>query len=143
MQGTLVSRLVMSGVALPFLAGYLRWQGSAQGTAIENRPVLAILRRVAEVEAELSAAQVEIERRRTAEKQRDETIGELRRALSEVKTLRGLLPICSKCKRIRDDTGYWSRIEEYIHDHTEAEFTHGLCPECLHELYPDFKDQKR
>ena len=136
-QGTLFSRVVMSLVALPFLLVYLHWQSRWRGAAIENRPVLAIIRQVAEIEAELSRAQVEIERRKAAERQRDEMIEELRKALSEVKTLRGLLPICSKCKRIRDDKGYWNRIEEYIRAHTDARFTHGICPDCARELYPD------
>ncbi|HET6485775.1 MAG TPA: hypothetical protein VFH83_05120 [Spirochaetia bacterium] len=136
-QGTLISRVSMSVVALPFLLVYLEWQSRWKGEAIENRPVLAILRQVAKIEAELSRAQVEIELRKAAERQRDETIRELRQALSEVKTLRGLLPICSRCKRIRDDSGYWNRIETYIRDHTDARFTHGICPDCARELYPD------
>ena len=64
----------------------------------------------------------------------------LERALSEIKTLRGLLPICSRCKSIRDDEGLWKRVEAYLADHTDARFTHGLCPNCLRELYPDMAD---
>jgi len=55
----------------------------------------------------------------------------------EIKRLRGMLPICASCKKIRDDNGYWSQIEVYIKEHTEAEFSHGLCPECVKKLYPD------
>jgi hypothetical protein len=55
-----------------------------------------------------------------------------------VKTLKGLLPICSACKKIRDDKGYWSQIDAYISKHSEAEFTHGICPECAKKLYPEF-----
>jgi len=55
---------------------------------------------------------------------------ELKDALSRIKTLKGLLPICATCKKIRDDKGYWNRIESYIKDHSEAEFTHGICPVC-------------
>ncbi len=62
---------------------------------------------------------------------------ELQKALDEIKTLRGILPICSSCKNIRDDNGYWNQIESYIHDHSEAEFSHSLCPECANKLYPD------
>ena len=61
---------------------------------------------------------------------------ELENARQKVKTLSGLLPICASCKRIRDDGGYWSQIEEYIQQHSEADFSHGLCPECLTTLYP-------
>lgn len=61
---------------------------------------------------------------------------ELRAALAQVKTLRGFIPICCGCKRIRDDQDYWREVEEYISEHTEAHFSHGLCPECLERLYP-------
>ncbi len=63
---------------------------------------------------------------------------ELRRALTEIKTLRGILPICMNCKKIRDDRGYWNQVEVYVRDHTEADFSHGICPECMTKLYPDF-----
>lgn len=64
---------------------------------------------------------------------------ELTIALSQVKALSGLLPICAKCKRIRDDQGYYQQIERYITEHSEAEFTHGICPDCAKELYPNIK----
>ena len=63
---------------------------------------------------------------------------ELREALVEVKALSGLLPICANCKQIRDDKGYWSSVEKYISTHSEAEFTHGICPDCLVKLYPSY-----
>lgn len=69
---------------------------------------------------------------------KDELILNLQKALAEVKTLSGLLPICSSCKKIRDDEGYWQQIEKYIRDHSEADFTHGICNECAKELYPEF-----
>ena len=62
---------------------------------------------------------------------------ELERALREVKVLRGFIPICAKCKRVRTDTGDWQRLEEYIQDHSEAEFSHGICQVCMREVYPD------
>jgi phosphoserine phosphatase RsbU/P len=61
---------------------------------------------------------------------------ELQRALSEVKVLRGLIPICASCKKIRNDGGFWQQLEEYIGEHSEAEFSHGLCQPCLKKLYP-------
>ena len=64
------------------------------------------------------------------------TIEELRHALAEIKTLRGIVPICAGCKKIRDDQGYWNQVEVYVEDHTEAQFSHGLCPECSRRLYP-------
>lgn len=72
--------------------------------------------------------------RKRSEEERERLIAELRDAAARVKTLSGLLPICSSCKKIRDDKGYWNQLEEYIRDHSGAEFTHGLCPECLKRL---------
>ena len=68
--------------------------------------------------------------------EREKLIQELQDALAKIKALRGLIPICASCKKIRDDKGYWGQIEVYIRDHSEAEFTHGICPECLKKLYP-------
>ena len=70
----------------------------------------------------------------------------IKEAKKEIKVLRGFLPICSSCKNIRDDDGYWSQIESYIDSHSEAKFSHGICPECFKKLYPGYeykdKDQK-
>ena len=63
------------------------------------------------------------------------------KALNEVKILRGLLPICASCKKIRDDHGYWNQIETYIRDHSEAEFSHSICPDCMRALYPEYADK--
>ena len=57
--------------------------------------------------------------------------------ISEIQTLRGILPICSSCKKIRDDKGYWNQIESYIQKHSEAQFSHGICPDCAKKFYPD------
>jgi two-component system, response regulator PdtaR len=62
---------------------------------------------------------------------------ELEQALEDIQTLRGLIPICASCKKIRDDKGYWQQVEVYVAEHTLAEFSHGLCPECAVRLYPD------
>ena len=67
---------------------------------------------------------------------REKLINELQQALDQVKTLSGLLPMCSSCKKIRDDQGYWNQVEVYISDHSEAEVSHGLCPDCAQKLYP-------
>ena len=82
----------------------------------------------------------DITERKGAEEEREKLIHELQEALANIKTLRGLLPICSHCKKIRDDKGYWNQIESYIRDHSGAEFTHGMCPECMKKLYPDLVD---
>ncbi len=62
----------------------------------------------------------------------------LEKSFREIKILRGFLPICAECKKIRDDKGYWNQIECYIRDHSEAEFSHSICPDCAKKLYPDF-----
>lgn len=72
-----------------------------------------------------------------ARTEREGLIDKLTRALEDVKTLRGFLPICSSCKKIRDDSGYWQQIEAYISTHSNAEFSHSICPECYKDLYPD------
>jgi len=66
----------------------------------------------------------------------------LQEALSKVKLLSGLIPICASCKKIRDDKGYWNQIELYIKEHSMAVFSHGICPECAKKLYPDLKLNK-
>ena len=60
--------------------------------------------------------------------------------MDNIKTLKGLLPICSFCKKVRNDNGYWEQVEVYIRDHSEAQFTHGFCPDCLKERLPEFAD---
>lgn len=72
-----------------------------------------------------------------ADKEKSKVISELHEALAKVKTLSGFLPICSSCKKIRDDNGYWNQIETYIREHSEAEFSHSICPKCAKKLYPD------
>jgi CheY-like chemotaxis protein len=76
--------------------------------------------------------------KRDAEEERERLIVELQEALAQVKTLSGLLPICMSCKKIRDDEGYWKQIEYYIQQHSEAKFSHGICPDCKTELYPEY-----
>jgi PAS domain S-box-containing protein len=68
--------------------------------------------------------------------EREQLIHDLQQALKNVKTLSGLLPICANCKKVRDDSGYWSKIEKYICAHSQVQFTHGICPECAQILYP-------
>jgi len=69
-------------------------------------------------------------------------IGKLQKSIDEIKTLSGLLPICSACKKIRDDDGYWKQIEHYISEYTEAKFSHSICPVCKEKLYPGFGKNK-
>ena len=60
-------------------------------------------------------------------------------AMKQIKTLSGLIPICSNCKKVRNDDGFWQQVEEYVRDHTDADFSHGICPDCAKKLYPDLK----
>ena len=82
----------------------------------------------------------DISERKLAEQEKERLISDLKNALAEVKQLSGMLPICSVCKKIRDDKGYWNQIEVYIRDHSEAEFSHSICQECAKKLYPDLLD---
>jgi len=83
----------------------------------------------------------DITERRKVESDRELLIRDLRTVLERVKMLSGLLPICSSCKKVRDDKGYWSQVETYIEEHSNAHFTHGICPDCAMRLYPHlFKD---
>ncbi len=78
-----------------------------------------------------------ITERKRGEEEREKLIRDLQEALSKIRTLSGMLPICSSCKKIRDDKGYWTQIELYIREHSDAEFSHGICPDCSQKLYPD------
>lgn len=83
----------------------------------------------------------DISDRKKAEREREELINRLEASLVEIKTLRGILPLCSFCKKIRDDKGYWEQVDTYIKKHSEADISHSICPECLKKYYPDlYKD---
>ena len=79
--------------------------------------------------------------RKKIENERDNLIGDLQKTLAEIKTLRGILPICSHCKKIRDDSGYWNQLEAYLDTHSDVKFSHGICPDCIIKLYPDFLNE--
>jgi hypothetical protein len=75
--------------------------------------------------------------RKRIEGEREDLIVELRQAIEQVKTLKGIVPICANCKKIRDDQGYWEQVDAYVSRHTDARFSHGICPDCLKRLYAD------
>lgn len=79
----------------------------------------------------------QIARQRRTEEEKNALIAELHTALEEVKLLQGIVPICASCKKMRDDTGYWQQVEVYLSARSEATFSHGICPECARQLYPD------
>lgn len=78
-----------------------------------------------------------VDQRKKLEQERESLIADLTEALANIKTLSGLIPICANCKKIRQDSGYWQQIEAYISDHSDAKFTHGICPECAKRLFPE------
>lgn len=80
--------------------------------------------------------------RKKTEAERELLIRSLEEALDSVKTLRGMVPICASCKKIRDDKGYWNQVEAYVSAHSEAKFSHGICPDCARKLYPEFAPPK-
>jgi hypothetical protein len=84
----------------------------------------------------------ELEGKRLLE-EREKLVDELKKTIDGSKTLRSLLPICSNCKNIRDDKGYWKQLESYITEHTGALFSHSMCPDCAKKLYPDYDMTKR
>ena len=86
------------------------------------------------------AVKEDITARKQTEAERDQLIEDLQEALAHVKSLSGLLPICASCKKIRDDKGYWSQVESYIQSHSDATFTHGICPDCVKKLYPELAE---
>lgn len=84
----------------------------------------------------------DITARKEAEAKKERLIAELQNALAEIKTLRGIVPICAYCKKVRDDEGYWNQVEAYIRKHTEAVFSHGICPNCAEKYFPDLFEKE-
>lgn len=106
----------------------------------DRRYFLRTLSPVKDREGKISAVTViskNITGLKQMEEEKERLIAELREALDKIRTLRGLIPICAWCKKIRDDKGYWKKVEEYIEEHSEALFTHGICPQCIKKSNPD------
>lgn len=99
-----------------------------------NGALVALSSEMAEKNKDL---QLEITERITIQKEKEELIQDLQRALLEIKTLRGIIPICSYCKEIRNDKGSWVHLEKYIQDHSHAEFSHSICDACLDKHFPE------
>jgi len=98
--------------------------------------------RTLELEKSNQMLQTEILERKRLEGRQAKFIEDLKEALNNVKRLQGLIPICANCKKIRDDKGYWEEVESYLRDHSDVEFTHGICPGCMQELYPEFANKQ-
>ena len=108
---------------------------SVDGEQLQLSMAWSVARGEEDTYAKVYYSLIDITARKSFEKERESLIEELTDALERVETLRGLIPICSSCKRIRDDKGFWQQVEIYVQDHSEAQFTHGLCPECSAKLY--------
>ena len=112
----------------------LLWLLGVIGLSWANRGLKNRSRERDRAEAELQKAHNELEKRVR------ERTADLKKALDDIKTLKGIVPICSHCKKIRDDKGYWNQIEAYVQEHSAAEFSHGICPDCAKKYYPEFFD---
>ena len=123
--------------------GYIRYKDLPLETQ-EGKPVaVEFVSNVYEVDGKkvIQCNIRNITKRKEVEEALEEERRRLQQALDEVRTLRGIVPICANCKNIRDDKGYWNQVEKYVSDHTEAQFSHGICPGCLEKLYPEHKKQ--
>jgi PAS domain S-box-containing protein len=136
------------------LTAFAAFLQAGQGAAVGKTVELEARRKDGQeisVQLSLSAVQMndgwhavglirDITARKRAEAERDQLIQDLQKSLANVKALSGLLPICAGCKKIRDDQGYWSQVESYVQKHSEATFTHGLCPDCIKKYYPELDE---
>lgn len=135
---TATANIILAGLAI---WGTLRGFGPfAVSSPNESLLLLQAFMGITSVSALTFAAVVSKKRR--IEQSRERLLGELQDALTHIKTLRGLVPICSSCKKVRNDRGYWDHVESYIQQHSLALFTHGLCPDCVTRLYADYQRAK-
>ena len=134
MRNFLGITLGLSCIGLTLLLIFLR------SRVIANRLLTQKNREIAQAHQTL---QEEVAERQQIEKEREKLIAKLQESLSNIKTLKGLVPICANCKKIRDDKGFWQHVETYIRKHSDAEFSHGICPECMEKLYPEYIDRKK
>jgi len=133
-----ITRAVQDGGIAHFERKRMRKDGMFVDVSVSGAPIV--------VEGEHIGALAiyrDISERKKAEEERERMITELQEALRQVNTLSGLIPICANCKKIRDDQGYWSDVELYISKHSDAEFSHGLCNDCMKKLYPEQYDRLR
>jgi PAS domain S-box-containing protein len=125
------------------IARYQTVRARKDGTPLDVSLTLSPIKGAAGKVVGVSVIEHDISATKREEKERLKLIQELTDALAGIRTLRGLLPICASCKKIRDDQGYWQKVESYLAEHTNAEFTHGLCPDCLTHLYPASPREKQ
>ena len=130
--------LVADGVHFPRLSGGGEGYFNVRGIPLKRGGKVIGAIYISEDVTMLKATEAELRlhKERLEELVRART-AELSDALARVKTLSGFLPICASCKKVRDDKGYWTQVEAYLHEHSEIEFSHGLCPDCMKKLYPN------
>lgn len=123
----------LRGIPVIFLTACIETESLVQGFTAGAVDYVTKPFRIGELAARVRT-HVELKRTRDRE---SALIEQLQQALAQVKKLSGLIPICAHCKKIRNDAGYWQKVESYIQQHSEAKFTHGLCPDCTHIYFPD------
>lgn len=139
--GIIISIVFLPVATILFLWHHMSGPSSLPLTALSNIFICVLFIAVLTLYYEITRAETEealkkdITARKQAEREKEKLIIELQNALTDVKTLSGLLPICASCKKIRDDKGYWNQIEGFIQKHSEAKFSHSICPECELKLY--------
>jgi len=134
----IMEALVAGAECAPIETMGLRKDGMPVDLALNISPIKDVAGKVIGV----SSIAYNITERKRLEEERKKMIEQLNETLSRVKTLSGLLPICASCKKVRDDHGYWQKLEIFVHEHSEAEFSHSICPECMEALYPGFVKPK-
>ncbi|ACL05536.1 hypothetical protein [Desulfatibacillum aliphaticivorans] len=142
MQRTLEKKEIIQKVLMDRVEKSINSSGNAY-TLFESNLVLQeqVDKRTKELQEANRELRIEIENRRKVEKEKESLISELQQALAEVKVLSGLLPICSYCKDIRNDKGYWQKIETYIGDHSSAQFSHSICNKCMKKHLPELYEK--
>jgi PAS domain S-box-containing protein len=133
----LLEKLMRSESVEPLETMHLR----KDGTPVNVGVTVSAIRESAGRIIGVSSIAYDITERKRVEAERTELIAHLNETLSKVKTLSGLLPICASCKKIRDDNGYWQKLETFVREHSGAEFSHSICPDCMRSLYPEFAAQ--
>jgi PAS domain S-box-containing protein len=118
--------------------GYETIRVKKDGTPIDVSLTISPIKNSSGKITGISAIERDITEQKRVESERKRLIEELSQALTKVKTLSGLLPICASCKKIRDDKGYWQQVETFIKARSDADFSHGICPDCIEKLYPEF-----
>lgn len=143
LQATIIRNVVMwfIGVALMLIGARVMVRIDADrlkaAEELENsfeRAENMVVERTSELKRANENLRAEIEERIAIQQEREKLIEDLKNSIEEIKVLKGMIPICARCKKIRDDKGYWSQIEVYLEKHTDAEFTHGYCPDCVKKM---------